>query len=74
MFVPLYRLRSTNSILELAAAILDLITHFFPDKIDKLPREKSRVLLSRTWWFNLCFLHVWKQIECTIAIIDDFWR
>ncbi|CAK9016930.1 unnamed protein product [Durusdinium trenchii] len=38
--------RSTNSILELAAAILDLITHFFPDKIDKLPREKSRVKSS----------------------------
>ncbi|CAE7222786.1 Trank1 [Symbiodinium sp. KB8] len=38
--------RSTHGILELASAILDIITGLFPDKIDKLPREKSRVKSS----------------------------
>ncbi|CAL1156696.1 unnamed protein product [Cladocopium goreaui] len=49
--------RSTNSILELAASILDLITHFFPEKLDKLPKETSRVksstppvILNRMSW------------------------
>ena len=37
--------RSTNSILELASCVLDLITHFFPEKLDKLPKETSRVML-----------------------------
>lgn len=41
-----YCKRSTNSILELAASILDLIMHFFPDKLDQLPKETSRVMPS----------------------------
>ena len=38
--------RSNNSILELASAVLDLITHFFPEKIDRLPKECSKVCLG----------------------------
>ncbi|CAJ1365735.1 unnamed protein product [Effrenium voratum] len=49
--------RSTHSILELAAAILDIIMGLFPEKIDKLPRETSKVksstppvILNRMSW------------------------
>src|SRR5437764_6008036 len=35
--------RSHNGILELASSVIDLISDFFPDSIDKLPREHSEV-------------------------------
>ncbi|CAE8627439.1 unnamed protein product [Polarella glacialis] len=38
--------RSTQSILEMAGSVLDVIMELFPDKVDKLPREISRVASS----------------------------
>ena len=38
-----YNHRSTMGILELAASIIDILVILFPDKIDQLPREISRV-------------------------------
>ncbi|CAB5211866.1 unnamed protein product [Rhizophagus irregularis] len=35
--------RSHNGILQLASSVIDLIQHFFPNSIDKLSRERSKV-------------------------------
>ncbi|CAJ0755623.1 14736_t:CDS:10, partial [Entrophospora sp. SA101] len=35
--------RSHNGILRLASSVIDLISHFFPESIDKLPREHGEV-------------------------------
>jgi ATP-dependent exoDNAse (exonuclease V) beta subunit len=35
--------RSHNGILQLASSVVDLIRHFFPDSIDRLPRERAEV-------------------------------
>ncbi|CAG8482154.1 10326_t:CDS:10 [Paraglomus occultum] len=35
--------RSHDGILQLASSIIDLIWHFFPDSIDRLPRERGEV-------------------------------
>lgn len=35
--------RSTKSILDMANSVLDIVIDLFPDKVDKLPREVSRV-------------------------------
>ncbi|POG66195.1 hypothetical protein GLOIN_2v1659127 [Rhizophagus irregularis DAOM 181602=DAOM 197198] len=35
--------RSHNGILQLASSVIDLVQHFFPNSIDKLSRERSKV-------------------------------
>ncbi|PKY42184.1 tetratricopeptide repeat and ankyrin repeat containing 1, partial [Rhizophagus irregularis] len=35
--------RSHDGILQLAASVVDLIHHFFPNSIDKLPRERAEI-------------------------------
>ena len=36
--------RCHNGILKLASSVIDLIWHFFPNSIDKLPRERGEVV------------------------------
>eukprot|EP00929_Paragymnodinium_shiwhaense_P001903 TRINITY_DN102114_c0_g1_i1.p1 TRINITY_DN102114_c0_g1~~TRINITY_DN102114_c0_g1_i1.p1 ORF type:complete len:2251 (+),score=371.14 TRINITY_DN102114_c0_g1_i1:506-6754(+) len=35
--------RSARGVLDVAGSIIDLLVHLFPEKIDKLPRERSQV-------------------------------
>lgn len=60
--------RSTNSILELAASILDLITHFFPEKLDKLPKETSRVTPG-SWCRGLELQNRLAQVDKTFSAV-----
>ncbi|CAG8757797.1 24889_t:CDS:2, partial [Racocetra persica] len=46
--------RSHNGILGLASSVIDLIQHFFPNSIDKLPRECGEGFQDETAVFN-CF-------------------